>query len=330
MSLARPINEEAKSVAEASPTTFCRDTKTDLETPSSARHQMKRSTLVALTIVLSLTLSTIPTDASKMSVTVDAEKIHVKIESVVTQNFTALAPVEFSVNGESLTKTQAAIDNATKAKQRNAETANLAVSVQFTEASIRVKTEFDILGVVLVKGSILAANTSWRSFDVSENVSAQGVYWNRVGEAYLVPAVDRFVDVTGAQFYTNRTILTGTYQAKQTLRNLRMLDFKALATPLHHWNMARSLREGKTVWRLSVGTVFDLSVRDKDSAGAEHTVLRTLDAEISAPGYASLEGETVRTDLGTGMIELAMLIVVLSTFFGAVLTHLFRKTSRKR
>lgn len=50
---------------------------------------------------------------------------------------------------------------------------------------------------------------------------------------------------------------------------------------------------------------------------------------FSAPGYATLQGDTIRTDVSSGEIEFEMLAVVLLTAVGAFGTHLLQRRRRK-
>ncbi len=291
---------------------------------------MRERIFAVAVLVLVVVYSTIPGNCYVMSATIDKEKIHVKISSVVDHNFTQLTQQDLSFSGEDLSKASAVIENAIKARQNSAAVKNLLLSGSLSSSSIKLDAEFDISGVVLVEGAILKANSTWRSFEVSENMSSRSVLWNRVGEQYFVPRVDYFVNITSTRFYYNQTTLVTSGQAKNVLKDLKMLDFRPLSLRLSAWNQTRSLAENKTRWTVKLGKVLDFSARqDLESSSVKFVISKSIDAEISVPGYGTLQGETIRTDVGTGETELTMLAIVLIATIGAICTHLIVRRNRR-
>ena len=289
-------------------------------------HHMRETILATAILIVILAHSTIPGNCYAMSATIDKEKIHVKINSVLLHNFTELRTQDLSFSGDDISRAANAIESAVKAKQGNAAVSNLILFASLSSSSIRVDTEFDIRGPILVEGAILKANSSWRSFEVPENMSSRGVFWNRVGELYFAPRVDYFANMTDIRFILNQTSAATPREAKTILKELRMLDFRALSLGLSKWNLTRSLTDGKTRLTAKLGKIFDFSARKtSESPYVQYVVSKTLDAEISIPGYAVLQGETIWTDVGTGGTELVMLGFVLLTVVGAISTRWLKR-----
>ncbi len=293
---------------------------------------MKKSVLVALLVTFTLCESFTTAFASTFSARIERDMIDVKISSTISQNITSLFEKRISVTGDSLTNATRAFEKQIKARSPEAMIKNLSVQCVFTNSTVEVSVRFNVFGVILGRKEVVSANLTWRGFSILDDLSAENVSYNLVGRAYFLGIIPHFENMTGARFYENRTLPATVYRAKDIAGNTTMLRFKSLEAPLSKWQMVYNITKAETSYSLKLERTVDLAVRRELNASVTaFGMWMDLSGEITAPGYARLNGDLVVYEAGVGISETLMIASTTISLLVAVAAHTIeRKKTRTK
>ncbi len=291
---------------------------------------MNRTLLVALLVIFMICENVTAASASTFSARIEGDMINVQISSTLSQNITNLFEKKINISGDSLSNVTRAFEKQIKTKSPEATVKNLSVHCTFTNNTVDVTVRFNVLGVVSKREEVITANLTWRAFNILDDLSAENVSYNLVGKAYFRGVILRFENMTGAQFHENRTLPVTAYRAKDIARNITMLRFKSLETPLSNWQVVYNITKGETCYKLKLGNVVDLAVkRELNASVTEFGVWMDLSGEITTPGFARLKGDAIVSETGVGISQVLMLISVATPLLIAVAAHVIeRKRTR--
>jgi len=287
---------------------------------------MKRTLIVALLVAFMICENVAAAFASTFSARIERDRVHVKISSSLSQNITSLFEKKISLSGDSLTNATRAFEKQIKARSPEAYIKDFSVHCTFTNNTIEVAVQFDVLGVVSRKEEVVAANLTWRAFNILDDLSAENVSYNLVGKAYFRGAIPRYENMTETRFYEDRMLPVTVYRAKDITGNITMLRFKSLETPLSKWEMVYNITRVETSYKLKVGRTVDLVARRELNASVtEFGVWMDLTGEITTSGYARLKGEAAISEVGVGISQLLMFAAVAIPLLVATTTHIIEK-----
>jgi len=292
---------------------------------------MNRTLIVASFIAIILFGNVMTTSASSFSATIEPDRVHVKASSSLTQNITSLFEKKITVSGDSLANAARALERHVKTRIPEASVKSLSVLCTFTNNTISLSVEFDIVGVVSKREEVITANLTWRAFNVTDDLSAEGANYNLVGKAYFRDAISRYENMTATRFYDNRTTPITPYRARDIAGNITMLQFKPIETPLPKWEMAYNMARGETSYRVKLGHTVDLVARrELNTSITEFGVWMDLTGEIVASGYARPKGEALVSEAGIGIAQFLMLVAVAVPLALAAALHMIEKKGDKR
>lgn len=280
---------------------------------------MKRTLTITLLVASMLCQNAVAVTGSTFSARIERDMISVKISSTLSQNATSLFEKQINISGDSLTNLTRAFEKQIRARSPQATVGDLSAYCIFTNNTIEVAVQLSVLGVISKRGEVVAANLTWRTLSIPDDLFAEDVRYNLVGKAYFMGIVPRFENMTGARFYENRTLPVTTYRAKDIAGNITMLGFRFLGTPLSKWQMTYDVAKAETSYRLKLGNVIDLAVkRELNTSVTEFGVLMDLAGEITVSGYARLRGDLIESEVGIGNTQILMLIAVVVPILIAV------------
>lgn len=272
---------------------------------------MKKALMVACLVIFIISQNLASASASTFSARIERDAIDVQISSTLSQNITSLFERRISLSGDPLINVTRALEKQIKAKSPEATVRDISANCIFTNTTVEVSVRFKVLGVVSRREEFVTANLTWRALNILDDFSVENVSYNLVGKAYFRGIIPRFENMTGAQFYENRTIPVTTYRAKDVAGNITMLRFKSLEAPLMNWQMAYNITKGDTCYRLKLGRVVDLAVkREVNASVTELGVWMDLSGEIATPGFAKLKGDSIMSETGVGTSQVLMLVSV--------------------
>jgi len=280
---------------------------------------MKRILIIAFLVVSMICQNVVGATGSTFSARIERDMISVKISSTLGQNITSLFEKKINISGDSLTNLTKALDRQIKARSPEAAVRDLSARCTFTNDTIEVVVQFNVFGVISRHGEVVAANLTWRTLNIPDDIFAENVSYNLVGKAYFRGIVPRFENMTGARFYENRTLPVTVYRAKDIAGNITMLRFKSLGTPLSKWQMTYDITRAETSYMLKLGNIVDLAVkRESNASVTEFGILMDLVGEITTPGYARLKGDMIESEVAIGNTQILMLMAVVVPMLIAV------------
>ena len=293
---------------------------------------MKKALMVACLVTFMISQNLASASASTFSARIERDAIDVQISSTLSQNITSLFERRISLSGDPLTNVTRAFEKQIKAKSPEATVRDISANCIFTNTTVEVSVRFKVLGVVSRREEFVTANLTWRALNILDDFSVENVSYNLVGKAYFRGIIPRFENMTGAQFYENRTIPVTTYRAKDVAGNITMLRFKSLEAPLMNWQMAYNITKGDTCYRLKLGRVVDLAVkREVNASVTELGVWMDLSGEIATSGFAKLKGDSIMSETGVGTSHVLMLVSVVVPLLIAFTARIIeRKTIRTK
>lgn len=290
---------------------------------------MKKSFLLSSIVIFMILGSIADSYGSTFSARIERDRVHVKISSTLTQNMTSLFERKIVVSGDSLTNITKLFEKQIKARSPNAYVKDLSVYCTFTNSTVEVAVQFDVLGVVSRHEEVITANLTWRGLNVPDDLSAENVSYNLVGKAYLLKAVAYYENMTETRFYENRTLSATIYRAKDIIGNITMLQLKALATPLSKWQTIYNIARAETSYKLKLGRTVDLAAkRELNVSVTEFGVWMDLTGEISVSGYAKVKGDAIVSEAGIGNSQVLILASVVIPLGIAVTAHMVEKRAR--
>ena len=293
---------------------------------------MKKALMVACLVTFMISQNLASASASTFSARIERDAIDVQISSTLSQNITSLFERRISLSGDPLTNVTRAFEKQIKAKSPEATVRDISANCIFTNTTVEVSVRFKVLGVVSRREEFVTANLTWRALNILDDFSVENVSYNLVGKAYFRGIIPRFENMTGAQFYENRTIPVTAYRAKDVAGNITMLRFKSLEAPLMNWQMAYNITKGDTCYRLKLGRVVDLAVkREVNASVTELGVWMDLSGEIATSGFAKLKGDSIMSETGVGTSHVLMLVSVVVPLLIAFTARIIeRKTIRTK
>jgi len=293
---------------------------------------MMKALIVACLVIFMISQNLASASASTFSARIERDAIDVQISSTLSQNITSLFERRISLSGDPLTNVTRAFEKQIKAKSPEATVRDISANCIFTNTTVEVSVRFKVLGVVSRREEFVTANLTWRALNILDDFSVENVSYNLVGKAYFRGIIPRFENMTGAQFYENRTIPVTTYRAKDVAGNITMLRFKSLEAPLMNWQMAYNITKGDTCYRLKLGRVVDLAVkREVNASVTELGVWMDLSGEIATSGFAKLKGDSIMSETGVGTSHVLMLVSVVVPLLIAFTARIIeRKTIRTK
>jgi len=293
---------------------------------------MMKALIVACLVIFMISQNLASASASTFSARIERDAIDVQISSTLSQNITSLFERRISLSGDPLTNVTRAFEKQIKAKSPEATVRDISANCIFTNTTVEVSVRLKVLGVVSRREEFVTANLTWRALNILDDFSVENVSYNLVGKAYFRGIIPRFENMTGAQFYENRTIPVTTYRAKDVAGNITMLRFKSLEAPLMNWQMAYNITKGDTCYRLKLGRVVDLAVkREVNASVTELGVWMDLSGEIATSGFAKLKGDSIMSETGVGTSHVLMLVSVVVPLLIAFTARIIeRKTIRTK
>jgi hypothetical protein len=272
-----------------------------------------------------------PVQAFTFTAAVSEDYVYVKIISSVSQNVTAFTMGQINVTGESLKTFSLSFDKALKAKAASASIKGLKMMMEISEKWMNVTVEFQVHNISSIKKNVCRVNCAWKSFNVPDDLKFKNVSFNLVGKAYLKPGISRYANVSGVNFYLNETVPVSASYARDLAGNVTLLNFKALSSPLQKWNKTYDPTQHKTIWAVSASPILRLKAlvpRFDNITDVYNIYVGPVKAELSAPGYAKADGDTVICNVSKGELEIAMIAVITAILAVSAGVHFIEKRKR--
>lgn len=277
---------------------------------------MKIALTRALVLTALLIVAAFPQALANGSlIEVNIEKGLIEFRSIIAlkQNVTAIGELKFPVSGDALLALNASLSKALQERAPGATVRNLEAYVAASKDWFNVTLKFNVGGVTRVKGNRMLVDCAWKNFWVKEGLEANGVKFNKVGEAYLSPAVEKYENASGVRFWLNETRSVAPGEAIASLKKFSMLDFREFSVPLDGWNKTYSIVERRTFFRYDAPPRlnFNLTVMEANGSAA-YLAKVDSEAEISAPNYAKAEGDVITVNLGEGEAPAPLISILIA------------------
>ena len=296
-------------------------------------------------IIFLVTISSlliVPVHATGVTISVQNGQLQMKMILSLNQNITTLPTRTLSLNASQDSSLHSAFANALQQADPSAELSSLTLQIVSTSDWLNLTATMGISGVTTLNGDMATFNSTWKSFNVATDLSAQNLSYNAVGSVYLRPVIDYYVNaskyelkpnatITAVTFFSNQTSVPG-YRLADQVGNFTLFDFSPLNLPLEQWNKTYNIQNDTTTWHYTPPQALAVSLSATRGLNNTFQIFANYgyDAEIVLPGVAQGSGNTLLVGIGSGHREEIMIAAVI--FFIALAVGvqiLFRSKKRK-
>lgn len=292
---------------------------------------MKVALIGALVLTALLIVAAFPQAwANESSVKVGIEKNLIEFRAVIAlkQNVTTIGELEAPLSGDALLALNGSLSKALQEKAPEATIHNLEAYVAASKGWFNVTLKFNVEGVTRVKGNKLLVDCAWKNFRVEEDLEADGVKFNKVGEAYLGPAIEKYENASGVRFWLNETHSVAPEEAIAVVKEFSMLDFREFSAPLDGWNKTYSITERRTFFRYDAPPRLNFNLTVMGANGSVAYLAKVdSEAEVSAPSYARAEGDVITVNLGEGGGPVPLISILIAA---AIATYVYERGLKRR
>lgn len=297
-----------------------------------------RPIAVAILVLVLASVYAAPVSAANITITFDKEQLQAKMILSVHQNMTSFPNQMVTLDGSRDTNISSAFNEALRKVAGSASFSALTLGVASNPAWLNLTITMGVTGVTERQGDIAAANMTWKAFNVSADLRAGDLSYNKAGTRYLRPVLAFYENASRFETNPNATIkavtffvsgnqsVPGTLAANQ-LGNFTVLNFSSLNVPLEQWNRTYSLSNNTTSWRYAPPAMLNASVRIQELNKTFTISSRyAYTAEVTVTGLAQAQGNMLREDIGSGQREWIMTgVVVLAVALAIVVQIMFRR-----
>ncbi len=273
--------------------------------------------------VIVVSAFTAPVSAASVSISFDKQQLQAKYVLSLHQNITSFPNQAILLDASSDSNMSNAILAALRNADPSASFTKLNIGVSSSPSWLNLTLLMNLAGIYENRGSVTDLNMTWKAFYTNADLRAGSFSYNTVGSTYFRPVVEFYQNastsenrpnatVQGVTFFVNGTeSVAGTTQAN-SVGNFTLLDFRSLDLPLDQWNRTYSLTNNTSSWRYRPAEILNVSLRVQE-LNKTFTLASQFgfDAEISVPGLALAQGNVIRADVGTGLDDWIMLVVVI-------------------
>ncbi|HKM77606.1 MAG TPA: hypothetical protein VJZ03_00895 [Candidatus Bathyarchaeia archaeon] len=284
----------------------------------------------------------IPVHATGVTISTQNGQFQTRMILSLHQNITALPTTTLSLDASQDSSLRSAFANALQQADPSAQLSGLTLQITSTNDWLNVTATMGVSGVSTLNGDVASFNSTWKSFDVATDLSAQNLSYNTVGRVYFRPAVEFYVNASNYELKPNATITAVTFFANETsvpgyrladqVGNFTLFDFSPLDVPLEQWNRTYNIQNDTTIWRYTPAEALAVSVSGTRGLNNTFQIFANYgyDAEIVLPGLGQGSGNTLLVDVGSGHREEVMVGAVIFFIALAVgVQMLFRSKKRK-
>jgi len=301
---------------------------------------MRRIAILILAVFL-LSSTYVPTSASSVTVTVQAQEAHATFALSLVQNVTSLPNVQATIDSASDSNVSSAFAQALRNADPSASPSNLSIGLSSTQTGLNLTCTLDVLGVSQRNGDILSVNMTWLPFAVTSDLRVQNFSFNTIGKRYFRSVVthyanaSRFVGlpnaaITGVTFYVDQ-VSVGPPAAQDYAGNFTTLDFGPLNANLGQWNRTYTVSNNTTTWRYFPSKLLDFDMRiERKNVTDDYIATYAYNAAISVPGVARAQGFVILVGVGTGLTEWVMAAIVILAFLSTIAVQLRYRNRKKR
>ena len=295
---------------------------------------------IFLTTIVSLFV--VPVHGAAVTISVQNGQLQSKMMLSLHQNMTAFPTKSLTLDSSQDNSLQSAFASALQAVDPYAQLAGLTLQITTANDWLNITATMGITGVSSVNGNIESLNTTWKSFDMASDLRGQTLAYNVVGNVYLRPVIEYYVNaskyemrpnatITAVTFFSNGTSVPGDRLANQ-VGNFTMFNFSPLNVPLEQWNKTYNIQNDTTTWRytppqaLSISLTATRGLNDTFQNFANYA----YDAEIVVPGVGRGVGNTLSVDVGSGHREEIMVGAIILFIAVAVVSQLMFRSKRRK
>ena len=284
----------------------------------------------------------VPVHAAGVTISVQNGQFQTTMTLSLHQNMTSLPTRTTSVDASQNSSLQSAFADALHQADPLAQLSSLSLQITSTNDWLNITATMGVSGVSTVNGDVATFNSTWKSFEVPANLSAQDLSYNTVGSVYFRPVIDYYVNaskyelkpnatITAVTFFSNETSVPG-YRLADEVGNFTLFDFSPLNVPLEQWNRTYNVQNDTTTWYYAPPQALAVYLSGTRGLNNSFEIFANYgyDAEIVLPGLAQGSGNTLLVNVGSGHREEAMVAAVILFIVLAVgVQILFRSRKRK-
>jgi hypothetical protein len=300
-----------------------------------------RQTAIITLLLIIISLFVVPASASNITVTVDKQQVKAKFILSLQQNVTVLPSQTGTLTLASDAKLSSAFTDALRQGNSSAAPSDLTLNLDSTTAAFDITTTMTVAGITQRHGDILTVDMGWKAFNVSSDLRAGNLSYNTIGSRYLRPIAAFYSNaslfigkpnqtITGVSFFVNKTSVGGS-TAENYVGNFTIFNFKALNAPLEAWSRTYSLTNNTTTWRYTPPQSLNFSIQVQQFNKTRNLLASYgYGAEVTVPGLARAQGNTLFLDIGTGQTEWIMSGIVVMAIVLAIVTQLLFRAKKKK
>ena len=296
--------------------------------------------LILLLILASIVM--VPVHASEITITIRNGTVQSRMLLSFHQNMTKFPTQTSTLDGITDSALLSRFTDALRKADPSATASQVTLEIVSKPDWLNITASVGVSGITRQSGDITNTTTAWKSYFVEADLRAGNLSFNTVGNRYLRPIYDYYVNATayigkpnatinGITFLSNDTSIGGV-QAANEAGNLTLFDFRPLNLSLNQWDYRYNLENDTTTWRYSPVPLITSSVKVTRGLNITSTLFANYSyrAEIVVNGLARSQGDGVVVDVGSGNRELVMVGIVILTIIVAIWMQLTYRARRKK
>jgi hypothetical protein len=227
---------------------------------------------------------------------IKVEENYIEFQSLITlyQNVTSIQKLSYSLNEDMLHMLNESLTSAIRSQASSAIINNLKVLIKVEEKWLNISLTFKIENVSEKIGSKVIVNCSWKNFQVKDNLTINGLEFNKFGEAYIAPLVKKYENSSQARFWINETHSVSPEKALEVANSFLILDFKEFSIPLEEWNKTYNVKTRATLFQYNAPSKMDFNLTITEENQSKYYIAKlNSKAVASIPGYAKAKGDAI-------------------------------------
>ncbi|MBS7626215.1 hypothetical protein KEJ51_04135 [Candidatus Bathyarchaeota archaeon] len=291
--------------------------------------------IIATVVMLLIYLSSVahPVEAASIEVRVMDRYLEVKVESKTFQNMTAMNEASIHVSGIDLEQAEQALRNSLLKDYPTREISNVSIMITSNNVWLNLTIQFNLKGAIRIDRDVKRVDLSWISFKVKEDLRANNISYNLVGQKYLQPFMRSFSNESEVKYYSPIYTPVDSKLAANIAGNITSIDLTSIESKVSSWVREFDADSKTTIWKTVVGKLIDLRAEVKSGNVSRNFYCYTeSNARVSINGYGvAIDGTLlVETSQNTQATLMLMTIVGLASITSAVYCYEIKLRRRLR
>jgi hypothetical protein len=289
--------------------------------------------IIATVVIILICLSSVahPAEGASIEIKVMDRYLIVKIESKIFQNMTAMPETNIHVTGVDLKQAEQALKNSMLKNYPASEISNISIKITSNNVWLNLTTQFILEGVTKIERDVKRVDLNWIPFKVEEDLRANNISYNLVGQRYLQPFIRSFSNESGVKYYSPIYTPVDSKLAANIAGNITSIDLTGIESKVSSWVREFDTDSKTTIWKTVVGKLVDLRAEVKSGNISRNFYCYTeSNAQITINGYGVAIDDTLLVETINNTQATLMLAAIIGLASVTSATYRYETKLRRR